>query len=74
MSATKRLGCLNCRYFKYDTEDKLYICKKEREIDPDVFDRMWINEEDWSRDDEPVCSEYRECGGNEDDEICNDLY
>lgn len=57
-----RLGCVNCRHCKYIEEDNIYKCDKEKEIDPDIFDRVWMNDEDWGREDEPICEMYRECG------------
>ena len=60
-----RMGCNNCSNFKWDEENHLYYCSKEKQIDPDVFDSVWVDEEDWDRNEHPLCSEYKECGGVE---------
>ena len=60
-----RMGCNNCSNFSWDKKNKIYFCSKEKQIDPDTFETMWIDEEDWDRNEKPLCPEYRECGGIE---------
>lgn len=55
-----RLGCANCNNCRYIEEDNVYECRKEKEIDPRIFARVWLDEEDWGRNDEPICECYKE--------------
>ncbi len=60
-----KMGCYNCVNCEWNESDRIYFCSKEKQVDEEVFDSVWLCEEDWERDEQPLCSEFKEGGGIE---------
>lgn len=58
-----KMGCYNCGNCLWSHEDRIYYCRKEKQLDEDVFNSVWVCAEDWERDEKPLCPEFKEGDG-----------